>query len=103
MCAGEEDNNRYLYYLVGTALWRYDTFSDGNAEQLAACPYLATTGVTLRYSTYAGYRCNVLTADNSGTYTKITCPGVGEGKLVGKKVRVVYGTGEGQTATVTTD
>ena len=93
---------RYLYKMTGQTLYRYDTFSDNPLQILAPCVgVLATTAIAMKYSSYSGYRCNILWATNGPT--TLTCPAGTKWSLVGNMVRIVYGTGEGQENIVTAD
>jgi hypothetical protein len=89
---------RYMYYIVGQAMWRYDTYSDSWQE--CAAPNIApTTVVAGKYAAYSGSRGHTISA----TSTTITIGGLGRlgNVCVGSKIRILYGTGAGQERTIT--
>ena len=90
-CFGEGLTERYIYYLTGTTFYRYDTYTDGY-QQLASPPTAAVTGVSMRYSSYGGYRGNILTA----TANTAVIAGLEYGTLNGYKIRITAGAGQGQ-------
>ena len=90
MCAGEENAARYLYYL-STTFYRYDTWTD-SWQQLSTPPTAAVTTVSLRYTTYGGYRGNILGA----TATTATIAGLEKDYFTGSTIRITAGTGAGQ-------
>lgn len=91
-------NARYMYYIVGQAMWRYDTYSDSWQE--CAAPNIApVTAVAGKYAAFSGSRGHTISA----TSDTITIGGLGRlGNLcVGNKIRILYGTGAGQERTIT--
>ena len=89
---------RYMYYIVGQAMWRYDTYSDSWQE--CAAPNIApATVVAGKYAAYSGSRGHTISA----TSTTITIGGLGRlgNVCVGSKIRILYGTGAGQERTIT--
>ena len=89
---------RYMYYIVGQAMFRYDTYSDSWQE--CAAPNIApATAVAGKYDAYAGSRGHTISA----TSTTITIGGLGRlgNVCVGSKIRILYGTGAGQERTIT--
>ena len=89
---------RYMYYIVGQAMWRYDTYSDSWQE--CAAPNIApVTAVAGKYAAFSGSRGHTISA----TSNTITIGGLGRlGNLcVGNKIRILYGTGAGQERTIT--
>ncbi len=96
--ASSDDKARYFYYLVGQALWRYDTYSDSWQE--CAPPNTApVTTAALKYSKYSGYRGHTIAA----TSTTITLAGFGKHTDIadGLKIRIIAGKGAGQERTIT--
>lgn len=99
LCTGGE-NQRYIYYMVGAILYRYDTYSDG-WQQLATSrsdimvPY--TGGISMEYTNFGGFRGNVLSAGAS----TVNIPAARENAMVGYKIRITGGTGIGQERTIT--
>ena len=91
-------NARYLYYLVSTLFYRYDTYTD-NWQQLAS-PLLAP-GVLLEisYTSAAGYNGRAI-GPGTGNNT-IEMAGLSGNALVGYKIRIKSGTGQGQERTIT--
>ena len=93
-----DQNARYMYYVVGQAMWRYDTYSDSWQE--CAAPNIApVTTVAGKYAAFSGSRGHTI----SGTSTTITIGGLGRlGNLcVENKIRILFGTGAGQERTIT--
>ena len=93
-----DESARYMYYIVGQAMWRYDTYSDSWQE--CAAPNIApATAVAGKYAAYAGSRGHTISA----TSTTITIGGLGRlgNVCVGSKIRILYGTGAGQERTIT--
>ena len=93
-----DEKARYLYYLVGQAMWRYDTYSDSWQE--CAPPNIAPSNILAgKYSAFSGSRGHVISA----TSTTLTVGGFGKfGNLcVGSKIRIIFGTGAGQERTIT--
>jgi hypothetical protein len=89
---------RYMYYIVGQTMWRYDTYSDSWQE--CAAPNIApATVVAGKYASYVGSRGHTISA----TSTTITIGGLGRlgNVCVGSKIRILYGTGAGQERTIT--
>ena len=89
---------RYMYYIVGQAMFRYDTYSDSWQE--CAAPNIApATAVAGKYAAYSGSRGHTISA----TSTTITIGGLGRlgNVCVGSKIRILYGTGAGQERTIT--
>jgi len=96
--AASDDLARYFYYVVGQALWRYDTYSDSWQE--CAPPNTApVTFTAMKYSKYSGYRGHVISA----TSTTIQMGGFGPNNkmLIGLTVRIIAGKGAGQERTIT--
>jgi hypothetical protein len=84
-----DESARYMYYIVGQAMWRYDTYSDSWQE--CAAPNIApATAVAGKYAAYAGSRGHTISA----TSTTITIGGLGRlgNVCVGSKIRILYGT-----------
>jgi len=95
LCASDDTSSRYMYYLVGSAFYRYDAYSD--SWQLLASPNTApVTTVSLKYSKYSGYRGQVISA----TGTTVTLAGLRNGILKDQIIRIVGGTGAGQERTI---
>jgi hypothetical protein len=99
LAATDDLNTRYMYYLVGQALWRYDTYSD-SWEELAPPPGSPVlTAVALKYAKFSGYRGHAIAA----TSNTITIAGFGKHTNIGQglKIRIVAGKGAGQERTIT--
>ena len=98
LAATDDLNSRYMYYVVGQALWRYDTYSD-SWQELAPPPTAPLTAVALKYAKYSGYRGHAIAA----TSNTITIAGFGKHTNIGQglKIRIVAGKGAGQERTIT--
>ena len=93
-----DEKARYMYYIVGQAMWRYDTYSDSWQE--CAPPNIApATTVAAKYAAYYGSRSHTISA----TSNTITIGGLGRlGNIcINNKIRIVAGTGAGQERTIT--
>lgn len=86
---------KYLYYFYGTALWRYDTRAD-SWQQLSNGGN-AVTAINAQYVKNKGFRAQVL---NTGATSSIQIPSVGT-SLIGYKIKIISGSGVGQTKTIT--
>jgi len=94
LCSDESVGGRWIYY-IGTACYRYDTWSDG--WQIIATPNLALTTLgASRYTVFGGYRGKVI----SGTTDTITMAGLYGDKLLNYKIRICSGKGIGQERTI---
>ncbi len=89
-------DSRYIYYLVSTALYRYDTVSD-SWMQLSTAPITPVTTVSLKYSNSGGFRARIL----SGSNNNLLMPTLQNNVLSGSIARIYSGTGNGQIRTVT--
>lgn len=96
LTTGDSLTERYVYYLSGATFYRYDTISDG-WQQLATPNIAALTVMSLRYTTYGGYRMRTISAGAS----TVTCAVVSPELLKGKTLRILSGTGAGQERTIT--
>jgi hypothetical protein len=93
-----DEVGRYMYYIVGQAMWRYDTYSDSWQE--CSAPITAPSSlIQAKYTSHLGSRGHTISA----TSTTITIGGLGRlGNLcVGNKIRIIAGTGAGQERTIT--
>ena len=94
----EDGSDRYLYVLRGNLLYKYDAITD-SWMQLASTISTPATFTSLTYTKYGGHRPRVISAVNSNT---IKIPYVaGPSFLVGREMKVLYGAGDGMTATIT--
>lgn len=94
LTTARDGSHRYLYYMVGTQLYKYDTIGDAWAV-LSVGPTL-TTAVAAKYVKNQGYRGNVL----SSTSNTIQIPSIST-SMNGYRIRIVSGTGIGQERTIT--
>jgi hypothetical protein len=96
--ASSDDQYRYMYYVVGQALWRYDTYSD-SWQECAPPPTAPVTTASLKFSKYSGYRGHTIAA----TSNTITVAGFSKHSHIpdNVKIRIVSGTGAGQERTIT--
>lgn len=93
----EDGDDRYIYYLVASTFYRYDTY--GNAWQRLANPATAPASLaSLRYSKYGGQFGRVI-AQPSATTLRIA--GLNGGIFVGNTIRIIAGAGTGQVRTIT--
>jgi hypothetical protein len=91
-------DERYIYYIYTGAFWRYDTYND--SWQQLATPTLAVGALTdLTYSQDHGYYGRAISS--GGGSNKIQLAGLVGNVLVGKKIRIISGTGAGQERTIT--
>ena len=98
LCTSEDGDTRYMYYLVGSLFYRYDTVTD-TYLQLASPLVAPVTALSLRYSKYSGNRGRVLSQVSS---TKLQIPYIGGGSmLTGDNIVIRYGAGAGQERTIT--
>ena len=93
-----DEKARYMYYIVGQTMWRYDTYSDSWQECSSPLSNPSTV-IAAKYAAYSGSRGHTISA----TSTTITIGGLGRlGNLcVGNKIRIIAGTGAGQERTIT--
>lgn len=91
----DASDGRYIYYLVGALFYRYDCQAD-MWQQLASPNITPATAVALKYTTYNGYRGNILAGSASGA----TIGGMGGYRLAGQRIRITNGTGIGQERTI---
>lgn len=92
MTAVEDGDSRYMYYLVGSAFYRYDL--KANMTTRLASP-LATpiNFASLRYSRFGGTFGRVISSPNS---TTLRIGGLNAGMLNTYKIRITSGAGAGQ-------
>ena len=86
MCYGDDFSDRYMYCLTGTTFYRYDLISD-SWQQLANAPSNVTF-TALKYTSFGGYRGNVLSATSNG----LTIPGLRGCVLKDYKIRMFKNT-----------
>jgi hypothetical protein len=97
-CTCHSADNRYIYYVVGQAFYRYDTETD-SWNQLANLPVTASNLAAMRYSKSHGFYGGVIS--NGGGLNTLQI-GALEGRVfVGKKIKIIAGTGNGQERTIT--
>lgn len=96
IATAEDSADRFIYYLSGSTFYRYDTQAD-TFQQLANIPTAPTTGVTMRYTKFRGYHGRVIAATSS----TVTIPGLRGNVLDGSTLKILYGTGAGQSRTIT--
>lgn len=101
-CVGDvselnENNGRYIYYLLNaTNFWRYDTISD-TYQQLATPINAPLTASSLRFNGAHGYYNKVISA----TSTTLASGLPFGGSAIGYKIRIVSGRGAGQERIIT--
>jgi hypothetical protein len=95
-CTSDDGLNRYIYYVVGAAFWRYDTTSD-QWTQLSTTYNTPATFARMRYSKHGGYYGRVIATPSS---TTLQIPGLNGNVLGGYKIRIISGVGAGQERTI---
>jgi hypothetical protein len=96
MTTVEDGSDRYIYYMVSAAFYRYDTVAD-TWQLLATPPFTPAATVSMRYTTFRGFHGRVLGA----TGTTVTIPGLRGPTLNGKTIKILQGTGIGQERVLT--
>ena len=96
MTASKDTLGEYIYYLSGSLFYKYDTYNDMWLK-LASPNTAAVTASSIKFSADDGYRGNCLGA----TTTSITIAGLNSNILIGKKIKIMAGTGIGQERTIT--
>jgi len=95
LCATDDLGGRFMYYLVASTFYRYDLYSD--SWQVLAPPNTApATLMTMKYSKYSGYRGQAI----AGGASTITLAGLRNNLLVGRTIKILTGTGAGQSRTI---
>ena len=100
LTTGNTLGNRYLYYQVSTALYRYDTITD-SWHQLTnmtgfSVPTIMNNNVLTNSIGHPGQAIGPGTGNNT-----IQLAGLSGDTLVGYKIRIIDGTGMGQERTIT--
>ena len=96
LTTGNALTNRYLYYQVAGALYRYDTIAD-SWHQLASAPTTPTIMNNNVLSNSVGHYGQAI----SGGASTIQIAGLNGNSLVGYNIRILSGTGAGQERTIT--
>lgn len=96
MTTTEDGENRYIYYLVGSLFYRYDTYAD-TWQQLASPNISPATAVSMRMTMNRGFHGRVL----SSTSSTVTIPGLRGPVFNNKKIKILQGNGVGQERTLT--
>lgn len=89
---------RYIYYLVSSAFYRYDTIGD-SWQQLANPVIAPATLLELGYSSVLGHYGRAISS-GTGSNT-IELAGFNINSAVGNKIRIISGKGAGQERTIT--
>jgi hypothetical protein len=98
LCTSEDGDVRYMYYLVGSLFYRYDTITD-TYMQLSSPLTAPATALSLTYSKYSGNRGRIL---SQVTTSKLKIPYIGGGSLLtGNNIIIRYGSGAGQERIIT--
>jgi hypothetical protein len=96
LTTAEQGDDRFIYGLVGSAFYRYDTYAD--TWQTLATPNVApVTAVTLRRTRRRGFHGRVLAATSS----TVTIPGIRGSILNNETISIQFGPGSGQDRTLT--
>jgi hypothetical protein len=96
LATAEDGSDRFIYYLSGSAFYRYDTQMD-TWQQLATPGVAPATVVSMRHTKRRGYHGRVLAA----TASTVTLPTLRGPELTGQTIRIEYGPGAGQERTIT--
>lgn len=96
MTTVETPDSRYIYMLVSSLFWRYDTYTDTwlSLAPPVTAPLLI---LSLKYLPYGGYIGQAI----SGGSNTITGAFLQGNKFIGNKIRIFAGTGAGQEKTIT--
>lgn len=89
---------RYIYYVVSSSFYRYDTITD-SWHQLASPLVTPATLVEMGYSSALGHYGRAI--GSGGANNTIELAGLCGNSLVGYKIRILSGTGAGQERTIT--
>lgn len=92
----EDGDDRFIYYLTGSTFYRYDVVGD-TWQQLASPITAPATGLAMKYTKRRGYHGRIISA----TTSTVRLPGIKGNLLDGKEINILYGTGQGQTRTLT--
>lgn len=92
----EDGNDRFIYYLTGSTFYRYDAIGD-TWQQLASPLVAPVTGLSMKMTKRRGYHGRIISATSS----TVRLPGIENNLLDGKEINILYGTGQGQTRTLT--
>jgi hypothetical protein len=96
MTTVEDGSHKFIYYVVGSAFYRYDV--EGDVWQQLASPNIAPSGLAnLRVTMNRGFHGRVVSATSS----TVRIPSLLGKKFDGKKIRILQGTGVGQERTLT--
>jgi hypothetical protein len=96
MTTYELGTDRFIYYFAGGLFYRYDTIADTH-QQLATPVTAPVTLLNLRYTRFRGYHGRVISA----TSTTVTIPGLRGPALDGSTIKIISGTGQGQSRVLT--
>lgn len=96
-CTCHSADDRYIYYLISTSFYRYDTITD-SWNQLAS-PFSNQFVANMQYSTAHGHYGRAI--GNGGSANTIELAGLQGNVFVGKKIKILSGTGAGQERTIT--
>ncbi len=91
----EDGDTRYIYYIVASFFYRYDTYAD-TWMQLATPNIAPTTTLSMRMTMNRGYHGRVISA----TASTVTIPGLRGKVFNGKKLKILQGAGQGQEKTL---
>ena len=97
MAASEDGESRYIYYLVGSAFYRYDAYAN-NHIKLASPLVTPTVFASLRYSKFSGTNGRVISSPSS---TSVRLAGLNAGLYDGFNIRITNGAGTGQVRKIT--
>lgn len=99
-CTVSPPDGRYIYSVGSTLLFRYDTVTDSWNQLASPFPITGITLVEAAYSTSHG-RYGRAIGNGGGSNTIEMAALVSGDLLVGKTIKIISGTGVGQTRTIT--
>ena len=97
-CTALDDENNYIYYAVGSTFYRY-SMANNSWNLLATVPLSISTVLDIEYSNSHGHYGTAIS--NGGGLNTIELAGLQGDVFVGKKIKIISGTGAGQERTIT--
>jgi hypothetical protein len=95
-CGDLPKDSRYMYYIVSSAFYRYDTWTD-TWMQLASPNTTPLAFTSMKYSSFGGFRGRILGVSGS---TQMLLPSLMGDVLSGETIRIYSGAGANQSRTI---
>lgn len=92
------DSDKSIYYLVGSTFYKYDTIGD-SWQQLASPVVGPSVLLELGYSPSVGHYGRAISNGGAANTIELAC--FNNNAAIGKKIRIISGTGAGQERTIT--